>query len=154
MLFDFNFTSTESVKNDPFSAECKSSGHKTSKRSEKFTSDWKDLRPLSVIRNWYKHQRHQHCANTSRSNRHMKNGVNRAERGIFWVFLAQEIRTCFKHTPAWFSQVSIEGVEFETVSSAKVLGVVISSDLKYYAHIDSITTKAAKRLYLLRHLIM
>ena len=29
------------------------------------------------------------------------------------------------------------------VSSAKVLGVVISSDLKCSAHIDSITTKAA-----------
>ena len=42
--------------------------------------------------------------------------------------------------------------EFETVSSAKVLGVTISSDLKWSAHIDSITTKAAKRLYLLRQL--
>ena len=50
------------------------------------------------------------------------------------------------------SQVAIEGVEFELVSSAKVLGVVISSDLKWSAHIDSITTKAAKRLYLLRQL--
>ena len=64
----------------------------------------------------------------------------------------KEIRTCFKHTPPCFSQVSIEGVEFEMVSSAKVLGVVISSDLKWSAHIDSITTKAAKRLYLLRQL--
>ena len=54
--------------------------------------------------------------------------------------------------PPSFSQVAIEGVEFEIVSSAKVLGVVISSDLKWSAHIDSITTKAAKRLYLLRQL--
>ena len=46
----------------------------------------------------------------------------------------------------------MEGVEFEIVSSAKVLGVVLSSDLKWSAHIDSITTKAAKRLYLLRQL--
>ena len=36
------------------------------------------------------------------------------------------------------------------VSSAKVLGVTISSDLKWSAHIDSIRKKAAKRLYLLR----
>ena len=64
----------------------------------------------------------------------------------------KEIRTCFKRTPPFFSQVAIEGVEFELVSSAKVLGVVISSDLKWSAHIDSITTKAAKRLYLLRQL--
>ena len=52
--------------------------------------------------------------------------------------------------PPCFFQVAIEGVEFEIVSSAKVLGVVISSDLKWSTHIDSITTKAAKRLYLLR----
>ena len=38
------------------------------------------------------------------------------------------------------------------ISSAKVLGVIISSDLKWSAHINSITTKAAKRLYLLRQL--
>ena len=64
----------------------------------------------------------------------------------------KEIRTCFKRTPPFSSQVAIEGVEFELVSSAKVLAVVISSDLKWSAHIDSITTKAAKRLYLLRQL--
>ena len=59
----------------------------------------------------------------------------------------KEIHTCFKPTPP-----SFEGVEFETVSLAKVLGITISSDLKWSAHIDSITTKAAKRLYLLRQL--
>jgi len=59
----------------------------------------------------------------------------------------KEIRTFFIRTPPCFA---IEGVEFEIVSSAKVLGVVISSDLKWSAHIDSTTTKAAKRLYLLR----
>ena len=59
---------------------------------------------------------------------------------------------CFKRTPPCFSQVTIEGVEFEIVSTAKVLGVVKSSDLKWSAHIDSITTKAPKRLYLLRQL--
>ena len=65
----------------------------------------------------------------------------------------KDIRTCFKRTPPCFSQVAIKGVsEFELVSSAKVLGVVISSDLKWSAHIDSIKTKAAKRLYLLRQL--
>ena len=64
----------------------------------------------------------------------------------------KEIRTCFKRTPPSFPGVSIEGIEFETVSSAKVLGVTISSDLKWSAHIDSITTKAVKRLYLLRQL--
>ena len=64
----------------------------------------------------------------------------------------KEIRTCFKRTSPCFSPVAIEGVEFEIVSSANFFGVVISSDLKWSAHIDSITTKAANRLYLLRQL--
>ena len=64
----------------------------------------------------------------------------------------KEIHTCFKCTLPSFPGVSIEGVEFETVSLAKVLGITICSDLKWSAHIDSITTKAAKRLYLLRQL--
>ena len=64
----------------------------------------------------------------------------------------REIRKCFKRTPPSFPGVSIEGVEFETVSLAKVPGVTISSDFKWSAHIDSITTKAAQRLFLLRQL--
>ena len=64
----------------------------------------------------------------------------------------KEIRTCFKRTSPCFSPGAIEGVEFEIVSSANFFGVVISSDLKWSAHIDSITTKAANRLYLLRQL--
>ena len=67
----------------------------------------------------------------------------------------KEIHTCFKRTPPpppCFSQVATEEVEFEVVSSAKVVGVVLSSNLKWSAHIDSITTKTAKRLYLLRQL--
>ena len=64
----------------------------------------------------------------------------------------EEVRTCFNRTPPCFSQVAIEGIEFKLVSSAKVPGVVVSSDLKWSAHIDSITTKAVKRLYLLRQL--
>ena len=64
----------------------------------------------------------------------------------------KEICTCLKCTPPCFSQVSLEGVEFEVVSTAKVLGVIISSNLKWSAHINSLTTKAAKRLYLLGQL--
>ena len=64
----------------------------------------------------------------------------------------KEIRTCFKRTLPSFPGVSIEGVEFETVCLAKVLVVTISCDLKWSANIDSITIKAAKRLYLLRQL--
>ena len=64
----------------------------------------------------------------------------------------KEIQTNFNRSPPCHSLVTLEGVEFEKVSSAKVLGVNISSDLKLSAHIGSITVKAAKRLYLLRQL--
>ena len=64
----------------------------------------------------------------------------------------KELQTCFKRSPPDLAQASIQGVEFERVSTAKVLGVVISSDLQWSAHIEEITVKAAKRLYLLRQL--
>ena len=40
-------------------------------------------------------------------------------------------------------------MQFERVSSAEVLGVTISNDLKWNDHVDTITFKAARRLYLL-----
>ena len=40
-------------------------------------------------------------------------------------------------------------MQFERVSSAKVLGVTISNDLKWNDHVDTINPKAARRLYLL-----
>ena len=44
----------------------------------------------------------------------------------------------------------IENSEVERVSTYKLLGVVISDDLKWNCPIDYIITKAAKRLYALR----
>ena len=43
-------------------------------------------------------------------------------------------------------------MQVERVSSAKVLGVTISNDLKWNDHVDTITSKAARRLYLLSQL--
>ena len=40
------------------------------------------------------------------------------------------------------------GLEFEQVSTVKILGVTFRQDLKWNDHIDNITTKAAKRLNL------
>ena len=60
--------------------------------------------------------------------------------------------SCFKKTPPSYDLVRLNDVEFERVSTAKVLGVTIRSDFKWKNHIDIITAKAAKRLYLLRQL--
>ncbi len=42
------------------------------------------------------------------------------------------------------------GLNIEVVRTFKLLGVIISSDLTWNAHIDYICTKASKRLYALR----
>ena len=39
---------------------------------------------------------------------------------------------------------------FELVSSAKILGVTVTDDLTWNAHVNNIVLKASKRLYLLR----
>ena len=64
----------------------------------------------------------------------------------------KELVLCFKKTPLSYCPIKIDGVEFERVSFAKVLGVTISNDLKWNDHVDTITSKAARRLYLLSQL--
>ena len=64
----------------------------------------------------------------------------------------KELRTCFKRSPPSYARVISDGLEFEQVSNAKILGVTVRQDLKWNDHIDNITAKAARRLYLLREL--
>ncbi|XP_068757749.1 uncharacterized protein [Montipora capricornis] len=64
----------------------------------------------------------------------------------------KELVVCFKKTPPSYGPIKIYGEKFERVSSAKVLGVTISNDLKRNDHVDTITSKAARRLYLLSQL--
>ena len=46
--------------------------------------------------------------------------------------------------------VSVGNQEVERVGSYKLLGVIISDDLKWKAHVEYVIAKAAKRLYALR----
>ena len=55
---------------------------------------------------------------------------------------------CFKRSPRSHSPIVSDGLEFEQVSTANILGV----DLKWNDHIDNVTAKSAKRLYLLREI--
>ena len=64
----------------------------------------------------------------------------------------KQLVVCFKKTPPSYGPIKIDGVQFERVSSAKVLGVTISNDFKWNDHVDTITSKAARRLYLLSQL--
>ena len=48
------------------------------------------------------------------------------------------------------SKVSLKanGNAFEIVKSAKILGVTVRNDLKWNDHVDNITAKASRRIYL------
>ena len=43
--------------------------------------------------------------------------------------------------------ITIEGIPVEVVKHAKLLGVILSDDLTWNMHVDSIVKKAAKRVY-------
>jgi hypothetical protein len=64
----------------------------------------------------------------------------------------KELRFNFSSHPAQFEPIIINNKNIEVVRSAKVLGMKISSDLKWNAHIQDVCKKVASRLYLLRQL--
>ena len=61
----------------------------------------------------------------------------------------KELRTCFKKSPRCYPHIISLGLEFEQVSTAKILGATLRQDFKWNDHIDNISANAAKRLYLL-----
>ena len=64
----------------------------------------------------------------------------------------KEIYFTFKRIPVNHVPIEINGIQFDKVPSVKVLGLTIQNNFKWNAHVDVITSKAAKRLYLLRQL--
>lgn len=62
----------------------------------------------------------------------------------------KELRVCFLRDPPSLSQLVIDSTPVEVVECHKVLGVQIQNNLKWRNHVDVITKKAAKRLYILR----
>ena len=58
----------------------------------------------------------------------------------------------FNWSPRSYSPIVSDGLVFKQVSTAMIQGVTFKQDLKWNDHIDNVTAKAAKRLYLLRDL--
>ena len=58
------------------------------------------------------------------------------------------LRNFNTNNPTSFDPVVVNGMPIDLVTSAKILGLNISNDLKWNCHIDSIIKKAKKRLYL------
>jgi len=52
-----------------------------------------------------------------------------------------------KYHPRDLPAVALEGKDLERVTSAKILGVIISSDLSWDYHVDYVCSKANQRLY-------
>ena len=64
-----------------------------------------------------------------------------------------ELRITFSKADSLMAPpITINGKEIEIVSSAKLIGTIVSGDLKWNLHIDMICKKVASRLYFLRQL--
>ena len=62
----------------------------------------------------------------------------------------KELRVDFSRQQRKDNAIAVNGHAFEVVKSVKILGVILRQDLKWNDHVDGITCKASKRLYLLR----
>ena len=63
-----------------------------------------------------------------------------------------ELRISFSSSPRTVDPITINDKQIEVVSSAKLLGVLISDDLKWNVHVNHICKKTATRLYFLKQL--
>ena len=64
----------------------------------------------------------------------------------------KELRISFTKSENTLEPVTINNTNIEVVPSAKLLGVMISNDLKWNMHVEMIYRKVAARLYFLRQL--
>ena len=64
----------------------------------------------------------------------------------------QEMWIQFSKVQSQCLPLTIYSTELGFVNQAKVLGVIISNDLEWNSHVDSIVRKASKRMYFLRQL--
>ena len=64
----------------------------------------------------------------------------------------KELRTSFSRSGSSVDHITINNKQIEVVSSAKLLLVVVSDNLRWNAHVESICKKAAMRLCFLKQL--
>ena len=64
----------------------------------------------------------------------------------------KELRISFTNNNSTFHPILLNGKPLEEVTSAKLLGLNISSDLKWNVHVLELVKKASCRLYFLRQL--
>ena len=64
----------------------------------------------------------------------------------------KELTISFSRSGSSVDHITINDKQIEVVSSAKLLGVVVSDNLRWNAHVESICKKAATSLYFLKQL--
>jgi hypothetical protein len=64
----------------------------------------------------------------------------------------KELRINFTTQSFTEEPLNINGKPFEIIKSVKVLGMIVTNDLKWNKHVSNTVEKASKRLYLLRQL--
>lgn len=62
---------------------------------------------------------------------------------------SKELRIEFSKQPRSFNPIKVDNKDLEVVKTVKILGLVVSNDLKWNAHVDSVLSKSSKRLYFL-----
>ena len=78
--------------------------------------------------------------------------VRQAETDKFELNETKELRINFSRSADSFEAVTINNKPIEVVTSVKLLGLTISNNLKWNAHIENVIKKGACRLYQLRQL--
>ena len=63
-----------------------------------------------------------------------------------------ELRIFFAEDEPQFATIVVDGNELERVTSAKLLGLTVSSNLTWNEHVSDVIKKASKSLYLLKQL--
>lgn len=64
----------------------------------------------------------------------------------------KELRISFSRSGSLFDHITINDKQIEVVSSARLLGVIVSDNLRWNGHVESICKKSTKRLYFLKQL--
>ena len=64
----------------------------------------------------------------------------------------KELQISFSRSPDSFKAITINNKPIEVVTCVKLLGLTISNNLKWNAHIDNVIKKGSSRLYQLRQL--
>ena len=74
------------------------------------------------------------------------------KQSLVLIVSCKELRISFTKSENTLEPVTIDNMNIEVVPSAKLLGVMISNDLKWNMHVEMIYRKVAARFYFLRQL--